>query len=162
MIIKWSLNSILGTSSLTMNLMFRKWGQYWLSYAAQIDHASDQNYSNLSVLMTVFQALKLSLTSLVVSYMTCTWETFSCNLWFCQLGTFVSSAQFVGLIIQLELNCHTREEGQSDSGWPLSQRSASSLLGHHWIRYLERVPVGVLSFRFYNGNNSKTFISWSY
>lgn len=158
MIIKWSLNSILGASSLTMNLMFRKWGQYWLSYAAQIDHASDQNYSNLSVLMTVFQALKPSLTSLVVSYMTCTCETFSCNLWFCQLGTFVSSAQFVDLIIQLELNCHTREKGQSDSGWPLSQRSASSLLGHHWISYLERLPVGLLSFRFYNGNNSKTFI----
>lgn len=59
MIIKWSLNFILGTSSVTMNLMlFRKWGQYWLSYAAQIDHASNQNYSNLSVSMSVFQALK--------------------------------------------------------------------------------------------------------
>lgn len=59
MIIKYSLNFILGISSLTMNLMlFTKWGQYWLSYAAQIDHAGSQNYSNLSVLMTVFQALK--------------------------------------------------------------------------------------------------------
>lgn len=59
MIIKHSLNFILGTSSVTMNLMlFTKWGQYWLSYAAQIDHAGSQNYSNLSVLMTVFQALK--------------------------------------------------------------------------------------------------------
>lgn len=59
MIIKYSLNFILGTSSVTMNLMlFTKWGQYWLSYALQIDHAGSQNYSNLSVLMTVFQALK--------------------------------------------------------------------------------------------------------
>ena len=59
MIIKYSLNFILGTSSVSMNLMlFTKWGQYWLSYAAQIDHAGSQNYSNLSVLMTVFQALK--------------------------------------------------------------------------------------------------------
>lgn len=59
MIIKYSLNFILGTSSVAMNLMlFAKWGQYWLSYAAQIDRASSQNYSNLSVSMTVFQALK--------------------------------------------------------------------------------------------------------
>lgn len=59
MIIKYSLNFILGTSSVSMNLMlFTKRGQYWLSYAAQIDHAGSQNYSNLSVLMTVFQALK--------------------------------------------------------------------------------------------------------
>lgn len=59
MIIKYSLNFILGTSSVSVNLMlFTKWGQYWLSYAAQIDHAGSQNYSNLSVLMTVFQALK--------------------------------------------------------------------------------------------------------
>lgn len=59
MIIKYSLNFILGACSVSMNLMlFTKWGQYWLSYAAQIDHAGSQNYSNLSVLMTVFQALK--------------------------------------------------------------------------------------------------------
>lgn len=141
MIIKWSLHFILGTSSVTMNLMFRKWGQYWLSSAARIDHASNQNYSNLSVLMTVFQALRPLSHFTVVPYMTCPWETFVRPLilsarCFCLL----SSICWFDHAIRIELPHSEGRPGRL--WWPRSQRSASSfILGHHWISYLERIPV---------------------
>ena len=89
-----------------------------MSYAAQIDHAGSQNYSNLSVLMTVFQALKPLL------YFTCrffallvlekhflaTSDFVSQVFWGVFFGFFWSLAQFVSLIMQLELKCITGEK----------------------------------------------------
>lgn len=60
-----------------------------------------------------FQLWNLSFTSLVISCITCTWKAFPYNFWLCQLKFFgfflfyfLSRAQFVGLIMQLELEMH--------------------------------------------------------
>lgn len=141
-------------------MFFRKWEQYWLSYAAQINHASNQNYSNLSVLTTVFQALK------PLPHITC------CSLHYLYLKSIfmqllILSARHFRLLSSIcSFDCTIRTElpclgGRLGRLWvPVSERSVSGLIiDHHFISYLEKVSLfGYLVWGFYNGNNSKAFI----
>jgi hypothetical protein len=93
--------------------------------------------------MTVFQALKplLHFTCCFLHYLYLK-SIFMQHL-ICQLGTFVSQTPFVGLIVQLELNCNTGEKDQAESGWVASRSEGYFRfhISHHFINYLERVSV---------------------